>query len=357
MTVTPGWRAKGEARRIRSILLVGGDLSGGGGVNRVLRDLSAIFAGELKLETTVISARSAAEPTYRFDPAVKVEYHPEGASFFGYLRVLWRMRRRRYDVVVSFWPHDNILMTLIFLFSGSRLILTEHTSWYFPPRWVQLLRLLAYRLAWRVLVLNQAELDYYGRFLRNVRLLSNAVPELEQGKAVPREPLILAVGHVEKRKNFEDAVRAMALSGLERDGWSMAIVGDGPERESLQRLITELGLTRTAIHPPTRDIATWYRRAAILAVTSTLEVFSLVTVEAALAGAVPLAYAADGPAFILADFPEQLVPIGDVPALAAKLRSLATHPELEQLAQGIGASARQRFGVGPIAAQWRELLA
>jgi glycosyltransferase involved in cell wall biosynthesis len=124
----------------------------------------------------------------------------------------------------------------------------------------------------------------------------------------------------------------------------------------LRQLIDELGLKRTSIHSRTADLASWYATAALLMVTSRLESFSLVVAEAMLSGVVPIAYASDGPSFILEDFPEQLVPIGDLDALSSRLRGLADHADLEPLREKLRENAASRFSPERIAEQWRELL-
>ena len=347
-----------DSSKRRSIALIGTDLSGGGGVNRIIRDLSDLFSARLGFDTLVLSARSAAVPTYPFSPGVRLEAHPEGKTAWGYIKLLWRLRRRRFDYVVGFWPQDNLLAALLLWLSGTRVILTEHISWYFPSKPIQWLRRLGYRLGWRVVVLNDADLDYYSRFLGNVRLLPNVVPEPERHPfPPPREKLVLAVGHLEPLKNLGDAVQAMADSGLEASGWSLAIVGSGSERARLESLISKLKLTRTTLHAPTADIADWYARASVVLVTSRIEVFSLVLVEAIRSGAAPLAYAADGPKFILRDFPDHLVPVGDVKRLAVRLRDLASDPRLDERAEAIRACVGPRFSADTIAEQWRTLLA
>jgi glycosyltransferase involved in cell wall biosynthesis len=169
--------------------------------------------------------------------------------------------------------------------------------------------------------------------------------------------LILAVGHLEPRKNFKDAIRAMARSGLEAQGWSLAIVGDGPERAELAELIARLGLKRTTIHSPTANIADWYARASLTLVTARLEVFSLVLAEAMLSGVVPIAYAADGPAFILDQFRENLVPMGDVDAVAEALVKFAAAGDLSQLRERLRQCIEERFSAEVIATRWRKLLA
>jgi glycosyltransferase involved in cell wall biosynthesis len=202
--------------------------------------------------------------------------------------------------------------------------------------------------------LNRRDLEHYRQFLPNVRLIPN--PVAASVRSEQRERLVLAVGHLEPLKQFEHAIRAMAQSGLEDDGWSLAIVGSGSTEAQLRELIERLGLKRTKIHPPAHDLDAWYARASLLLLTSRLESFSLVLAEAMLAGVVPVAYASDGPSFILEDFPEQLVELGDVKSLAQRLVYFADGRDLEPLRQELAASVRERFSPDVVAGLWEELL-
>jgi len=343
------------SRRPR-VLLIGGNLSGGGGVNRVIRDVAVICAERLGCDTTVVSARSADPPTYRFPPTVKLEFRPEGRSLGHYLKILVGLRRRRYDYALSFWTQDNMLASLIFLGSRTRTIIAEHTSWNFHGALIRVFRRIVYPLAWRLLVLNPTEFAYYRRGERNVRLLPNPIPEEPVPVIDGRERLIVAVGHLEPRKNFQDAIVAMARSGLERSGWSLVIIGDGPDKRQLEELIDDLGLEKTRIVEPTSDLAQWWARASLTLVTARLEVFSLVLAEAMLAGVVPIAYATDGPSFILEKFPDLLHPIGDVDGLSATMRAFAANPPGEELRQEMRDEIRRRFSVDVIAGEWKDLL-
>jgi glycosyltransferase involved in cell wall biosynthesis len=337
-------------------LFVATDLSTGGGVNKVIRDLAVLLSEQLGATVTVVNARSDRPPSYAFPREVRLEQNRR-QSRLAYFSFLWRLRGKRSQFVVGSWTQDNILIALAFLFSGSKVILIEHTSWTFHGRFVRLLRRAIYPLAWKVIVLNPAELRHYRRYLRNVRLLPNPVPAIEAAARGSREKLILAVGHLERRKNFADAVRAMAESGLEDEGWSLVIVGDGPERAMLEQLSRELGLSRTSIHPPTRELGSWYARASLTLVTARIEVFSLVLAEAMLAGVVPIAYATDGPSFILEDFPEHLVPIGDVRGLSERLGRFAAAANLDPLRAELCKSVESRFSPDVMAGRWRALLA
>jgi glycosyltransferase involved in cell wall biosynthesis len=339
----------------KSVLLVGGDLSNGGGVNRVIRDLSTIFSERLGLETTVL-ALSDTPPTYEFSPKVHLELHPEAASRLGYWRLLRDFTRRNYDNVIGFWHGDNIRIALASALAGKAAILTEHTSWHHPPLRTRIARALTYRLAKAVCVLNPAELAHYSRLFSNVVLLPNPVLPPVAPAPLKKEKLIVAVGHLIDRKNFRDAVIAMGRAGLD-EGWLLVIVGAGPEKDALEALVRELGLGgRVHFEAPTENIEQWYARASIMLVTSKIEVFSLVLAESMLLGTVPLAYAVDGPAFLLKDHPDLLVAPGDAEALARRLREIVRAGGLAERGQAMSAVIQGRFSEEAIAEQWRALL-
>jgi glycosyltransferase involved in cell wall biosynthesis len=167
---------------------------------------------------------------------------------------------------------------------------------------------------------------------------------------------VLAIGHLDPLKQFDDAIRAFAQSGLEDDGWSMATVGSGPSRPQLEDLVSALGLRRVQVHRPTKEIAAWYSRASLLLLPSKTESFSLVLAEAMLGGVVPVAYATDGPSFILQDFPAHLVPVGDVERMSEALVGFATADDTEALREELRRSIKERFSPEIIGAQWRALL-
>jgi len=337
-----------------TIAFVATNLSTGGGVNKVIRDLAVLFKHRLGRDVKVVNARSDRPSAYDFPAAVPVEMHRR-QSLPAYFLLLLRLRRSRPDAVISSWTQDNILVALAFAFSATKVVLVEHSSWDFHRPHIRALRRLVYPLASVVVVLNRRDLDHHRRYLSNVRLIPDPVSRPTPA-STHREKLILAVGHLEPLKQFDHAIRAFAQSRLEDDGWSLAIVGSGSAEPVLQRLIDALDLKRTRIHPPRDDLSTWYSCTSLLLVTSRLESFSLVLAEAMLSGVVPIAYATDGPSFILEDFPDHLVPVGDVGALADRMKGFASEPNLKPLRDALSSSIEMRFSPDVIAGEWRMLL-
>lgn len=346
----------GDNKQLRPrIALVATDLSTGGGVNRVIHDLAAMFSERFECRVTVLNGRSNRPSSYPFPPSVERIDQPS-RSRSAYVKALWALRRSQPDVVIGSWTQDNILLAAIFAGTRTRVILVEHTSFDFHTPLIRGLRRLAYRLADAVVVLNPTELAHYSQYFANVHLIPNAlVPPIARNSA-ERGKQIIAVGHLEPRKNFQDAIEAMAASGIEQDGWSLTIVGKGPDATKLKDRISHLGLERVEIERPPVDLGQYYARSSLTLVTAKLEVFSLVLAEAMAAGVVPLAYATDGPKFLLEDFPGLLVEIGDVATLAERLRGLAGADDLEPLRERLAESIRRRFAPENIAAQWRGLI-
>lgn len=336
-------------------MLIATDLSSGGGVNKVIRDLAVLFRRALGTDVTVVNARSDRPSAYAFPPDIPVQFHPR-QGLLSYFRLLLRLRRLKPDVVVSSWTQDNVLVTLAFLFSQTKVIVVEHSSWHHHGPAIRLLRRLVYPFASQVVVLNRADLSHYRRYLREVRLIPNPVAQPAGRLDKEKEKLIIAVGHLTPLKQFDHAIRAFAESGLEQGGWSLAIIGAGDGEVSLRRLTNELGLSRVQIRTAAEDLAPWYARASLLLVTSRIESFSLVLAEAMISGVIPIAYASDGPSFILEDFPDLLVRMDDLTKLAERLRSLANQQDLQPLRENLRVSVQSRFAPDQIVEQWRDLI-
>jgi len=92
----------------------------------------------------------------------------------------------------------------------------------------------------------------------------------------------LAVGRMSPlHKGFDILIKAFALFAEQNKEWRLNIVGDGPEKESLQELIDGNDLSdRITIYPFTKDIQRYYSTASVFVLSSRWEGFPLVIMEA-----------------------------------------------------------------------------
>ncbi|MCM2281807.1 MAG: glycosyltransferase [Bdellovibrionaceae bacterium] len=124
----------------------------------------------------------------------------------------------------------------------------------------------------------------------NVRglLNRNGVPHLEcdlsawpDGIGTNTPLRIAAFGLLRKIKGFDDLIRA--VHQLHAKGWrvTLEIFGEGPERENLERLVTDLGLSEiVTLHGATHAPLDEMRQRHVVIQPSLFESFGLVALEA-----------------------------------------------------------------------------
>lgn len=179
--------------------------------------------------------------------------------------------------------------------------------------------------------------------------------ELRRSVGAQDRPLLLAVGGIEPRKGSDTLVRA--LSVLARDGLRpvLAVVGGHsfqdhrPYREAVLADLPGLGLELGVDVVPVGtvaddDVPAWYAAADALAFPSVKEGFGLAVLEAMSAG-VPVV-TSDLPVFreYLVDGRDALlVPVGDVPSLAAALRSALLDERVRRRLVTAGRRVAERY--------------
>jgi glycosyltransferase involved in cell wall biosynthesis len=135
--------------------------------------------------------------------------------------------------------------------------------------------------------------------------------------AGPGDFLVGGVGRLAKSKGFDTLIRAFLAAG--RAGSKLAIVGDGRERRALEKLAGG----RVHFAGFRQDVKDCYQAFDLFVSPSRSEPLGRVLFEALDAGTPVLATATQGPSEVLKRFPGRLVPIDDVPAMAAALVELA----------------------------------
>lgn len=141
-------------------------------------------------------------------------------------------------------------------------------------------------------------------------------------------PVVLAVGSLIDRKDFPTLIRAFALVRQSRPA-RLVLLGEGPERPQLERLIGELGLADLVVMPGFVDNPLAYMaRADVLALSSRVEGMPTVIIEALACGTPVVATdCPHGPAELLGGgVYGRLVPIGDAAGLARAIDATLSEP-------------------------------
>lgn len=150
-------------------------------------------------------------------------------------------------------------------------------------------------------------------------------------------------------------LRSLAAIADGRTGWSVVLVGDGPERDRIRSLVDALDLGSVVTMVGRRsDVADLMAAADVVLCGSIWEAVPLVVLEAMLVGVAVLSTEvgivgelADERGLVLS-----VVPVGDVAAMGGALAELLDDPDSRRaLAERSHALAIDRFDPSRLAAQ------
>lgn len=145
------------------------------------------------------------------------------------------------------------------------------------------------RRAWRdaatVVRVNEKDVSLLAEFNDDVRAVPNGFsreefPVLDRRAArrdlglSPDEEVVFGLGALQARKRWGDLVEAMATVAPRRESVTCAVAGRGPEKESLRRRVTDLGLESTVRvlgFVPQDELARWMNAADVFVLPSEAE--------------------------------------------------------------------------------------
>lgn len=155
------------------------------------------------------------------------------------------------------------------------------------------------------------------------------VPAPADSPQVPVRRRILMVQRLQPEKHTEIGVRAFAASRLADAGWTLAILGEGPDRAGLESVIADLGLDDAASLMGFRtDVPEMLASSSMLLATCPVEGLGLAVLEAMTHGVAPVAAGAAGHLDLLEGLDERaLYRPDDVADAAAALRTFADDPD------------------------------
>ena len=282
---------------------------------------------------------------------------------------VWIMRRAIKecgpDVVVSFVDTANVVTILSGIGMGVPVVVSERVD---PGHhrigfvW-ELLRLLCYRYAARVVVQTRKALDFFPeRVRRRGCVIPNPVCAVADGRKIgrcSRNSRIVGMGRLSHQKGFDLLLRAVAAIAGTHDSWSVVIWGEGECRAELESLGDELGLRGRVSFPGwTAKPFAEMRRGGIFVLSSRYEGFPNVLCEAMACGLPAVSFdCPSGPREIIRSGVDGiLVPAEDVGALACALGSLL-EDESERRRLGVRAvEVTERFGVQRVMSMWERVL-
>jgi glycosyltransferase involved in cell wall biosynthesis len=173
-----------------------------------------------------------------------------------------------------------------------------------------------------------------------------------------REPVVGGMGRLEKRRGFDILLRAAARVAASGRRARYIILGDGPEREFLAALASELKIREAVIMPgEVADPRPALADMDVFVNPAFSEAFGLPVLEAMATGRPVIATSVGGaPSMVIDGESGFLIAVGDVDALADRLLKLLADRAL-RLSMGHRGEeiAREKFGIDNIVAQTIEI--
>lgn len=278
------------------------------------------------------------------------------------------IKRHSPDVAVGFMHSMYLPLGVALVGSGCPVVGSEHQAaehYRARPFQRMLLHMAPHVLAQMTCVSEQARRAFPPRIQRIMVPISNPVTVRSNKRADAlgrtEQKTLLAVGRLDPQKAQNVLIEAFASVAKQVPNWNLRIVGEGPSRGNLTRLIHSLGMVdRIQMPGAVADVSSEYMRSQLFVVPSRFESFGMTTAEA-LAHGLPAVGFEDCPGTNLLIRPGvngALAPVAvdRVASLALTLLPLMVD-DRERTRLSVNAPAmNENFSTESIAGRWEELL-
>ena len=190
------------------------------------------------------------------------------------------LETEQYDYIYVSTPQNSMEAYLAMEDASNKLVVSEHAYIHSFNKIFSWVKRYVYPRSYCVSVPNRSDTDEYGTWGCN----SVFIPHLVTYSAIEKNNLdtkiVLNVGRLTADKQQEKLIRIWQKIN-KKDSWKLVIVGSGEEYPKLKSIIEDSGMTRCVeLVEARQDIITIYKQASIFALSSRVEGFGMVLLEA-----------------------------------------------------------------------------
>ncbi len=188
------------------------------------------------------------------------------------------------DIVISFLTQTNIITIIACKSLGLPVIISERNN---PSKDIisiiwKAARYITYRSSDLLVLQTKQVKQFFNRYGVKTEIIPNPIRAVNNTK-VKKEKIILAAGRLTHQKGFDLLIGA--FTEVSSKEWRLVILGEGPERENLKKLISEKCLeSRVQMPGLVKNIDVVYSKSSIFVLSSRFEGFPNVLCEAMAAG-------------------------------------------------------------------------
>ena len=237
---------------------------------------------------------------------------------------------KKCSVVIGTDASINCVLTLVPLRFAR--IGCEHFNYDTRQGMMALKRKLLYRFLDAVVLLTGKDAENYNFIAENKRyVIPNSVEEVTELSSL-NEKRIIAAGRLVHVKGFDMLIRAAVEIKKALPDWHIDIFGSGEQLETLNKLSCELQVDDyVSVKLPVEDLQREFVRSSIFVLSSRVEPFGLVLIEAQACGLPVVSFDCPfGPSEIIKNNSGFLVEPGDCGMFAEKIILLAKDEDLRK---------------------------
>ncbi len=352
---------------MKTILLTLNYWQGAGGVERVVVNMANVLVQRnYRVVILAVSPDRTSNTSYTLDSRVEKEYLPapdtRTSSFFQALyakvMILPSLRKLIRKHNITFVVKNELVIPPLFFRLNNVTTCTFFHSCYSYYSFSFRKRINLFGANYNI-ILTAKEKEKWSRLLPNIQVIPNMLIPMTCPTDQKRSKKIIAVGHLNKNKAFDRLVRSYLPLTPDFPDWELVIIGSGDEKANLETLIHAAGAQHhIKIIPPSNHIEEQYASASICAMSSFMEGFPMVLVEAMSFGVPCVAFdITTGPSDIIQQGETGfLIPDGNEEAMREALRKLMNNPALLQEMGEKAKASVDRFSEDAVMARWTSLI-
>ena len=374
----------------KSILLVYYKLFKPGGVAKVLTNLANALS-EQGYTVEILLLMNEREHFYPLNPNIKVhnidtfshwawkicEFNVKHLRFipkirninayiyhigvFLMLRNWMRKNQQNYDTIISAWYKLSSFLSLNKK-ANRKTIAWEHVTYQTGGILFNDILRRYYKNLKGIVCINSPAIEYYKQFNRTYfipNIIGEPFENQQEISFEKKENLISFVGRLDREKNVISLLEIFKEANIPSD-WKLQIIGDGNEKNNLEKFVEENQLKNRVIFHGTKnsnEILELLRKSKIFGFTSLKEAFGNVLVEAIFCGNVVISYDCNyGPSDIVKNNSGFLIDVNNKEDFIQKLEMLTNSDEkLEKMMENASKEA-QNWKQNEILKKWQEII-
>ncbi len=352
---------------LKNLFMVVKDFSLFGGINRVVANLSHLFAKEYKVTIVSITMQTKT-PSFDIPKEVSIinfsEVYPNFSTknFLDKLKFSWHFNQLLPKNSQNFVIVHQLLIPF---FKAKNTTYIRHYHGNFEDGFKKYLYkkplLPRIKLFDFLVILHDRQIGLWGKLHSNIKVIPNFINTIPLPTTGIYQKVVISIGRFEQEKGFLRLIDIWKIvqENPNMQDWKLHLVGEGSEKEQMIIKINSLKLQDSiTLKPFTQQVSQEYKQAAIYAMGSYREAFPMTLLEASSYGIPCIAFEVNGTCAILENERTGiLIPNDDLEAFAIKLQSLMTSLDLRK---SLGNKAREQviqyFTSNNIYHKWKEIL-